>query len=78
MVGLLNTGNRKGVLYRNWWNCRSQRERDLIGVKSYPYELYQVYLGLHGLVFNISYAEDIKDICTDKEQQQKCNSSYKM
>ena len=61
------------MLYRNWWNCRSQRESDLIGVKSYPYEFYQVYLGLYSSIFDVSYAEDIEDIDTDKEQQQKCN-----
>jgi|GEM_PF-6876732 len=57
----------KGVLYRNWWNCWSQRERDYVGVKSSPYQIYQVYLGPNGPVFNISYAEDIEDIYTDKK-----------
>ena len=45
---------------------------DIICVKSYPYQFYQVYLGLYTSVFDISYAEDIKDIYTDKEKQKKC------
>ena len=57
------------MLYRNWWNCRNQWEKDLIGVKSYPYQFYQVYLGPDGPVFNVSYAEDIEDIYTDKKKQ---------
>jgi len=62
----------KGVLYRDWWNCRNQRKRTAGSVKSCSYQSYQVDLCLYTLVFNISYAEDIKDIYTDKEQQQKC------
>ena len=41
-------------------------------MKSSPYQFYQVYLGLNGPVFNISYAENIEDIYTDKKKQQKC------
>ena len=66
MVGLLNTKVKKGVLYRNWWNCWNQRERTIVNMKSCPYQSYQVDLGLNGPVFNISYAEDIEDIYTDK------------
>ena len=41
-------------------------------MKSSPYQFYQVYLGLNSSVFNISYAEDIEDIYTDKKKQQEC------
>lgn len=36
-----------------------------------PYKPDQKYFGLYPSVFDISYAEDIKDIYTDKEEQQK-------
>ena len=42
-------------------------------MESWSYKPDQEYLGLYPSVFDISYAEYIKDIYADKEEQQECS-----